>query len=124
MRKSILAVLMLPALALPLAGCPSASQPTKAAQVEQAFTLADTAWLAYLRLPDCAMNPPPLCSDTAIIAKGAPVELAAYTAVENYQAASNDPNQPADTLSKLAADASAAIAAFNQIVSALPKKGQ
>lgn len=128
MRK---AILLLP-LAFGLAGCPGTSPQSKAATIEQAWTLADTGWLAYVRLPT---------SDVGTIAKGKPIEQEAFDRVEIFNAGStgsalmcegvSDANQatclsvastpPAD-LSQLELGATQAISALQTIVDALPKK--
>jgi len=118
--------LILPAFLL-LTACAGVTPPDKAADVETAFTAVLTAWVGYLNLPDCTtpngMAAKPLCSDTAVIAKGAPIREAAFAKVEAYHAAANDPNAPTSAVQQAASDATAAIGAFQAIVNALPKKG-
>lgn len=98
-----------------LASC--ASAPTaidNLATLEQAFTAADTAFLGYARLPNCAANPKP-CSDDAVLAKAKPIEQKAFDGVQNYRSAVLA--GASDTiLSQLLAAANAAIAELNSAI--------
>lgn len=130
---------------LVLGACATSSVQDTASRVEQAFTLADTAWVVYLRAPDCTTGTKVLfCRKQAVVDKGVPLEQGAWDKVETfYAAAYSDPlacdkisdtakaecltfaaaGVPSDKLAQAEQAAMLALSAFSDIVNALPKKG-
>jgi hypothetical protein len=110
MRKLFIALPLL--LVVGCAGNPTALD--NLATLEQSFTAADTAFLGYIRLPNCNANPQP-CSDDAVLAKAKPIEQKAFDGVQNYRkavlAGVSD-----SILAQLLAAANAAIAELNSTI--------
>jgi len=113
------------ALAGILGACANGSGPTPKAGVlsmEAALTAADGLAVNYVRLPACTGATGPLCSDPPIVAQIKRAGATAYRALTAAQTAVDaDPAGAASATSAALTDARAALAAFQGVVSTLPK---
>ena len=71
-------------LVLGLVACANQTAMDRATILEQSFTTAETAFVAYLSLPDCDSHPNP-CSEDAVVARISPLDNSAFNAVQAYR---------------------------------------
>ncbi len=94
-----------------------------AAALEVTLTAAEQTAVAYFQLPVCPAGAP-LCQTPEVKTTIKKLDASAYAAVKGAEAAVQNTGLSASMQEKAVADAQAAIAALQDGVAALPKKGK